>query len=538
MMLVLFVMLGLVDICPELLATERDASNALKVSENLSMRSSENPSSNLIYFYDESCPECEKFSSEYLPKLKKRYGNSLSITTFNLSSQSNYELLMQFEKEYKISPQEAPILFTASGMASRGENIFSDVIKIIDMDLNGLQNEHRSFIQSISSGAASSLQLIDLTTTCNDNRELAKSPLTPVVIHICLKPGCAECDRLSREIRYCIEKSGSKINVINHNINDNQDRIFNEALCDAYNIPESFRLTAPAFFAGKTAAAGEVKIKQLPPLHEIINNEISAGNSTIQISDSARASAEKRIMMRYSAIKTFSVLAAGLLDGVNPCAFATIIFLVSYLAVRKYRRFEILAVGASFSLAVFLTYFLSGLGVLSLLSEIAHLSWTKNLVKYSGISLSLIVAVVNLTDFIILCKSNNSLNSMSSKLPEKLRTKINSLIREHVRLHHYAAGAFVMGVGVSLLELACTGQVYLPTLLFMVSSGATSLRLYIMLALYNFAFILPLLAVFALVLWGIGDKALSNWLTSNAALIKLSTAILFIAMAVFLVFMI
>jgi hypothetical protein len=62
-----------------------------------------------------------------------------------------------------------------------------------------------------------------------------------------------------------------------------------------------------------------------------------------------------------------AVLAAGLLDGVNPCAFVTVIFLLSYLSLLKYRRRDAMLVGAAFTAAMFATYLylLIGLGFLA-----------------------------------------------------------------------------------------------------------------------------------------------------------------------------
>ncbi len=61
------------------------------------------------------------------------------------------------------------------------------------------------------------------------------------------------------------------------------------------------------------------------------------------------------------------VLANGLADGLNPCAFSTLVFLVSLLAVARVRGRRLLAVGASFCAATFLAYTALGLGLLQAL---------------------------------------------------------------------------------------------------------------------------------------------------------------------------
>jgi two-component system NtrC family sensor kinase len=56
---------------------------------------------------------------------------------------------------------------------------------------------------------------------------------------------------------------------------------------------------------------------------------------------------------------------------VNPCAFATLLFLLSYLTYTGRTRGEVLAVGLCFTLAVFLTYLATGLGLLAAVRSLA-----------------------------------------------------------------------------------------------------------------------------------------------------------------------
>ena len=67
------------------------------------------------------------------------------------------------------------------------------------------------------------------------------------------------------------------------------------------------------------------------------------------------------------------VLSAALIDGVNPCAFATIIFFLSYLHIARRSRREILQVGAAFIIGVFVTYFAMGAGLIQLMERLAFL---------------------------------------------------------------------------------------------------------------------------------------------------------------------
>ena len=109
-----------------------------------------------------------------------------------------------------------------------------------------------------------------------------------------------------------------------------------------------------------------------------------------------------------------------------------------------------------------------------------------------------------------------------------------SIIRNNVRTYHFILGAAVAGTAVSLLELACTGQVYLPTVLFIIGARGLELKAFILLVGYNLAFIAPLVAVLVLFWFGTGDKRLSAWLQKQGAMIKFAMGILFIALAILL----
>ena len=120
---------------------------------------------------------------------------------------------------------------------------------------------------------------------------------------------------------------------------------------------------------------------------------------------------------------------------------------------------------------------------------------------------------------------------MVLQMPGFLKERVRGVIRKEIKVSRYVLAAVVTGFLVSLLELGCTGQVYLPTILFV--SRFEELRLGAMgyLALYNTMFIVPLLAVFGLVYFGTGSERLSFWFQNHVATVKLATSLLFFALA-------
>jgi hypothetical protein len=126
------------------------------------------------------------------------------------------------------------------------------------------------------------------------------------------------------------------------------------------------------------------------------------------------------------------------------------------------------------------------------------------------------------------------IGDMSLNLPHSLRMRINAVIRRGRKSQAFIAGAFFTGIVVSFLELACTGQVYLPTIIFVVSRPELRVRAFAFLLLYNLLFILPLVVVFILAYYGTGSKQLTRFLQQRAATVKLGMALLFAALAAWL----
>ena len=112
----------------------------------------------------------------------------------------------------------------------------------------------------------------------------------------------------------------------------------------------------------------------------------------------------------------------------------------------------------------------------------------------------------------------------------RLRMQINATIRKSRKSRAFVAAAFVTGIIVSFLELACTGQVYLPTIIFVMSVPELKAQATFFLLLYNLLFVLPLVVVFVLAYYGTGAEQFSRFLQQRASTVKLGMSVLFLAL--------
>jgi hypothetical protein len=190
-------------------------------------------------------------------------------------------------------------------------------------------------------------------------------------------------------------------------------------------------------------------------------------------------------------------------------------------------------VGAAFALGVFLTYLLVGLGLYQILQHLPFLTTLGKWVYGLTAALCLILAILSILDYVAARKGRP--DQMRLRLPLRLRRRINALIRENANARAIVGVAFVTGFVISIIELACTGQVYLPTIVFVLGVPELRANAVLYLLLYNLVFILPLVIVFILAYFGTSSERMAQFVNANTGKVKLATAALFLVLGAWLI---
>ncbi|WP_020585363.1 metallophosphoesterase [Desulfobacter curvatus] len=291
----------------------------------------------------------------------------------------------------------------------------------------------------------------------------------------------------------------------------------------------------PAIFAGARVIGGENGIR------EKLAREIEAFKKN---PDKYKAEAihpfDKKIDVKDAKTDAFLSLTpvltavAGLVDGLNPCAFATIILLVSYLTLFGLDQRTIIWAGATFTLGVFLAYLAIGLAFYHGLRQIllnSTLSMTVNTVMLTVV---VVLAVVSLIDAVRVIRQKED-SAQILKMPKPFSWFIERLIRGVVNRPVLIFGTpFLLGLVISGLEFTCTGQVYVP-IVTMLTDPAYRLKALGYLVVYNLAFIIPLVVVFFGAAFGLKVvKTGQNPMFIFAS--KLAHALLFVVMSLVLTY--
>ncbi len=95
--------------------------------------------------------------------------------------------------------------------------------------------------------------------------------------------------------------------------------------------------------------------------------------SALEVEKGEIKKSEESIVERFKSLGVLAILLAGLIEGMNPCAIATLIFFISYLTMIGRKRKEIFWVGMGFSGTVFVTHLFLGLGILSFIQHLSFL---------------------------------------------------------------------------------------------------------------------------------------------------------------------
>lgn len=345
-----------------------------------------------------------------------------------------------------------------------------------------------------------------------------------------VSPTCVHCNKLKHEYWPILkEKYKDLVNFTEYDITvPGNNLIFADTL-HAYGTD---KMGFPAAVVGSTLLMGypteigayaEAAIEKAQLLHEKTNVVLSS-----------QADTKTAVKADFQKITFWAIIGAGLVDGVNPCAFAVIVFFISFLTVYKYNRREIMLIGTSYCVAVFVAYFLLGLGAFKFLYALRGFSYIIKGFYIVTAALCLTFFLLAIYDFCVYTKTKKT-DGLLLQLPHSLKVRIHKIMGFFLRdkqksTFRLVLAALAVGFCVSLVEAVCTGQVYLPTCVLIMQDPEFRVRAAFYLVLYNLMFIVPLIAVFILALAGYESKGFNDFLKKHLGLTKILLCVVFLGL--------
>ena len=220
-----------------------------------------------------------------------------------------------------------------------------------------------------------------------------------------------------------------------------------------------------------------------------------------------------------------TVVLAGIVDGFNPCSFAIMISLAGILAIGGRKRKARILGGLSFCAGTFVTYMLMGLGLMQALKVLEGLRVVHDIVM-ALLALSLFVlSFLSFRDALRFRKIP-VFSVVTLKLPEGVKVLIRKIAMESWSGPAVVLAGFGCAFLVTLLDALCTGQVYVPVLA-LISREPGAWRSFALLALYNLAFVFPLVAVFVLASKTTDAFQMAKWSSRNVIPAKIALGFAF-----------
>lgn len=309
-------------------------------------------------------------------------------------------------------------------------------------------------------------------------------------------------------------------------LEDNQD--YSKLLYDfqfTYEVDFFGTKLTPIIFVGDTFFVGYTEIK-----------DSSDSNRIQTIMDSTQLLELRTAPDADFSLITFVLL--GFVDGVNPCAIAMLLLFISLLSFSDNSK-TLLKISFIFISAIFISYFLFGTILFKVLSSLSGIAPIFEIVPWIIVGISIIVVILNLYDFIVTMlkrydKVKNQLPSKIQKFNKKMMTKFTEKLEEGSIMVYVIA--FFIGIVISFTEFLCTGQAYFTAILHLIHFSNHVGRGLVLLLIYNFIFVLPLIIIAVIAAKTKSVMGVSSFMREKLHWIKLFNVLVFLAIIIYYIF--
>jgi cytochrome c biogenesis protein CcdA/glutaredoxin-related protein len=334
--------------------------------------------------------------------------------------------------------------------------------------------------------------------------------------------GCPKCAQLEPYLKRLERKYRDKISITKYELYHNLKNyhLYNE-YCNIQNIPVEERgVPFVAIDREYYMGLNQIKTRLEPKIEELLKSGERIcpleGERACHLIEKDKGDISPLIPSLKSRVSMPLIIVTGLIDGINPCAFAVLIFLLTFLLSISSTKKRMIKAGIVYIIAVYISYFLAGIG---LLSAIQLTGISRIIVKVAAL-FAIFAGIMNIKDYFWYGKG------FSLKIPDSKKKVIEKWTHKA-----NVPAAIVLGFLVSMFELPCTGGVYLA-IVAMLANSVTRLKALWYLLIYNIMFIVPLVIILILVIVGMKAEHIENWRDSHKNIMRLILGILLLILGI------
>lgn len=429
----------------------------------------------VLFFYDEGCPHC-KVVWDFLRRLQEQ-GLAFTLRTYEIHAPENWQLLYRLLAVYGAEVGPVPIMFVG------------DVAVVYDT-FYGLGPAPMKY-----AGRAQELLLEEVIARAvaeNAPSPLTRLPTAATTAVLFLPPQegpeVFAYEFLAAEL--VTEFPALEIRVLDPTTPEGRDRY--EKLLRLYGSTGE----PPALFVGDLAlVGGKLYRPRLDPLPYPSPEAEKAVKEGVAKAVAERASSPLDRLALREKLTLGAVVAGAALDSINPCDLAVLVLLLGTLLVVG-KRTKVIWAGLAFAAGVFVTYYLTGFVLYSILGITVGTRSFRTPFIYAVSSLAILVGLWEMKDLLWYGKW------FSIEVPERWKPSVKKITSKAISI----PGAFVVGLLDALFLAPCTSGPYL-VILTLLSQTTTRVQGALWLLLYNFIFVLPMIAVAFLVHLGVTTTA-------------------------------
>lgn len=359
-----------------------------------------------------------------------------------------------------------------------------------------------------TAGSAPSVSQADGGNVCSVEPTESCGQVQPTCIYLFYGQGCPHCERVKPVIDALVKKYPQvQLKTYEVYFNTTNQKMF-EDFQQRYAVTEK---GVPTLFIGDRVLIGETAIRT--ELEERIiwyesNPEICPANFTKSGGLPQDLSPAKPVDLTVP-----SIVIAAIIDSINPCAFAVLIILLAYLTSLGERR-RIALVGCTYIATVFVVYFVAGLGLLTVVQQTG----------LTGIVFTFAAVVAILAGLINIAEVLLKREIFTLAIPISQKGAIDRYIKKAS-----VPSAIVLGALVSMVELPCTGGIYLA-ILGLLGNRMTLVEGIPYLLLYNLIFVLPLILILVVMYWGGTPERMKAFQAGSKRWVRLVMGIVMVAL--------
>lgn len=476
------------------------------------------------YYYEEVCASCD--GTEDFFELYNRVLSSedkqlfdAKISTYNVFMESCKVRYEKVKEELRIpSGTNLPVLVIGNQWISGHENMEAQMRDIL------LNSQNESGINDTVTERLSENSAIEAEEEKNSRfwtevqTEIEESGL-PVVL-LFTTNGCEDCEA----VKNWFSEHELSVRVLEYNIIEKECLNELKAVFTQYQVPEENQKVPAAFF-GESYLIG----KDLIPTIENVLSKAHSDNETLaEMLEKAEAAQNGK--SETDGMNIWTLAAAGLLAGFNPCSISMLLMLMSLLLSEKA---SIWKSGLLYLLGKYAAYFSIGFAIFATASQISNQTMERagNLINVVMGVLFAVAAVFYLLDAIRIYRQDYG--NIKTQLPVGLRRMNHNLIKKVSS----AGGVMqplmilVLGIVISFGEFFCTGQIYMASITYLLKDQVKAAIFPFL--VYTTAMSVPAVIMILLIQRTRNTEAVSDFMFRHLGTIKIFNAVLFILFAIY-----